>query len=49
MKKIMKLFRANWKHDKFDPQKEVFTTNNSAVDTVDEYDTALTEIELRDR
>lgn len=49
MKKLMKLFRANWKHDNFDPQKEVYTQNNSAVDTVEEYDTALTEIELRDR
>lgn len=49
MKKIARIFRANWKHDQFDPKKELFNKNNASVDVVEEYDTALTEIELRDR
>lgn len=46
---IKKLLKASFKHKEFDAQKEVYSTNKAGADLVEEYNTALTEIELRDR
>ncbi|WP_170266312.1 hypothetical protein [Phaeocystidibacter luteus] len=49
MKTLRKLFKPSWKHKEFNPEKEIKAQNNTTPDLVEEYDSALTEIELRDR
>lgn len=48
MKILRRLFRPAWKHREFDAVSEM-NENKAAAIPVEEYDSALTEIELRDR
>ncbi len=49
MKALKKLLKPGWKYEDFDPGKQINDKNKLTPDPVEEYDSALKEIELRDR
>lgn len=47
--RIFNIFKPKWKHQEFDPQSAINAQNKKADIPVEEFSSALTEIELRDR